>query len=182
MRNLKLDRRAGGAADPGAVTDSSETVGSTDAGPATTLRVETSSIVHDPQMLLAGPQGLEGYQLVVLGRDAEAFLSPAVLERLRTWISRDGGSLICYRGTPVAQVPADLARLMPVRWTPARESRFRVKLTDRGNDLSWLNPGQAAEDEVFNRMPSLATTAPADSSSPSRSCSPDPRPTRDLQS
>jgi hypothetical protein len=166
MRNLKLDRRSGGGSDPGVATGSSEIAGATEVAGATALRIETSSIVHDPQTLLSGPQGLDGYQLVVLGRDAEAFLSPAVLERLRTWISRDGGSLICYRGTPVAQVPADLARLMPVRWSPARESRFRVKLTDRGNDLSWLNPGQAAEDDVFNRMPSLATTAPAESPKP----------------
>ena len=52
-------------------------------------------------------------------------------------VMRDGGSLICYRGTPVAQVPADLARLMPVRWTPARETRFRTEaMTSRIAELA----------------------------------------------
>jgi hypothetical protein len=126
-------------------------------------RIESSSIVHDPQALLEGPEGLPKYQVVVLGRDAEAFLTPVVIDRLRTWISRDGGALICYRGSPVAQASSDLARLMPVRWTPARESRFRVKLTDRGSELSWLNP---ADDDVFSRLPSLATGAPAEKPHP----------------
>jgi hypothetical protein len=130
------------------------------------MRIEVSSILNDPQSLLEGPEGLTNYQLVVLGRDAEVYLSPKFLERLRTWISRDGGSLICYRGTPVAQVPAELARLMPVRWAPSRETRFRVKLTDRGNDLSWLSAVDSGDDDVFGRLPSLATAAPAEQPKP----------------
>ena len=35
---------------------------------------------------------------------------------------------------------AELARLMPVHWNQSRETRFRMKLTERGSDLSWLNP------------------------------------------
>jgi hypothetical protein len=168
MRNLKLERGSpgSGSASAGALSGGEGGPAPAEAGGARTLRVETSSIVRDPQTLLESSNGFAGYQLVVLGRDAEVFLSPAVLERLRTWISHDGGSLICYRGTPVAQVPADLSRLMPVRWSPARESRFRVKLTDRGSDLSWLNPGLPGDDEVFNRMPSLATAAPAENPKP----------------
>jgi hypothetical protein len=156
MRSLKLDR-------PGA-SGSATATERTGAGQA--LRVESSSIVRDPQALFEGPQGFDGYQLVVLGRDADVFLNAQVVERLRTWISRDGGSLICYRGSPVAQVPADLAKVMPVRWAPARETRFRVKLTERGSDLSWLNPGLAGEDDVLSRLPSLATAAPAERPKP----------------
>jgi hypothetical protein len=165
MRSLKLDRGDAAAADQ----TSGATGGDAPSAAASTahaMRVESSAIIRDPQGLLEGPQGLDSYQLVVLGRDAEVYLSPVVLERLRTWISRAGGSLICYRGTPVAQVPADLARLMPVRWAPAREARFRVKLTDRGNDLSWLNSGVPGDDDVFGRMPSLATAAPPERPKP----------------
>lgn len=169
-RSLKLDRGAPAQGAPDAPAQGTGTDGSgaapSAASPAHALRVESSSIIRDPQEFLEGPQGLAGYQLLVLGRDAEVFLNPQVLERLRTWISRDGGSLVCYRGSPVAQVSAELARLMPVRWTPARESRFRVKLTDRGNDLSWLNPGVPGEEDVFGRLPSLATAAPAERPKP----------------
>src|SRR5579872_2070622 len=160
MRSLRLDR-------------TTKTAAREDASPAApereaphVLRVESSSILHDPQELLEGAEGLSTYQLVVLGRDAEAFLNPQFLERLRTWISRDGGSLICYRGSPVAQVTADLARIMPVRWSPSRETRFRVKVTERGSDLSWLKPEESSADDVFGRLPSLATSAPAEEPKP----------------
>ena len=161
MRSLRLDRttrsaafeQAGNAALPG-----NEALH--------TLRVESSTILRDPLERLEGPEGLATYQLVVLGRDAEVYLTPHVLERLRTWISRDGGSLICYRGTPVAQVPAELARLMPVRWSHARETRFRMKLTERGSDLSWLKPADSGDEDYFSRLPSLATTAPAEQPKP----------------
>jgi hypothetical protein len=55
---------------------------------------------------------------------------------------------------------------MPVRWTPSRETRFRVKLTDRGSDLSWLNTGVPGDEEVFGFLPSLATAAPAERPKP----------------
>jgi hypothetical protein len=166
LRNIKLDRGASAAtagAGSGILTTSPTTGGGESLH---TIREESSSIVRDPHALLEGPQGLATYQLVVLGRDAEVFLTPALLERLRTWISRDGGSLICYRGTPVSQVPADLAKLMPVRWTQSRETRFRVKLTERGSDLSWLKPFESGDEEPFSRLPSLATAAPADQPKP----------------
>ena len=69
-----------------------------------TPRVESSSIVRDPQALLKG-QGLDSYQPLVLGRDAEVFMTSGVLDRLCTWISRDGGSLDLFPGTPVARYP-----------------------------------------------------------------------------
>jgi hypothetical protein len=162
MRQLKLDRSAG--VTPSGTESQGEAAPAE--GASRTLRAESSSIVRDPQALFESPQGFAGYQLVVLGRDAEVFLTPPVLERLRRWIAHDGGSLICYRGTPVAQVPAELSRLMPVRWAPARETRFRVKLTDLGSDMSWLNPGLPGSNEVFGRMPSLATAAPVESPKP----------------
>jgi hypothetical protein len=168
MRTLSLERGAEIVPSAGTARAEDGTEAGTleeDAASPSARRAETSSIVHDPQSLLEGSDGLPKYQVVVLGRDAEAFLTPAVLDRLRTWISRDGGSLICYRGSPVAQASSDLARIMPVRWTPARESRFRVRLTDRGNESGWLSPGDIEED-VFSRLPSLATAAPAEKPHP----------------
>jgi hypothetical protein len=161
MRSLRLDRTMRSAPrDPARSADAS------DGDASHTLRVESSSILRDPLERLEGPEGLATYQLVVLGRDAEVYLTPHVLERLRTWISRDGGSLICYRGTPVAQVPAELAKLMPVRWSHARETRFRMKLTERGSDLSWLKGPDAGDEDYYGRLPSLATTAPAEQPKP----------------
>lgn len=169
LRNLKLGAASASAGPEAAggslATSATDANRPTSAAEPHAMRVESSRIVRDPQALLASPQGLASYQLVVLGRDAEVFLTPNLVERLRTWISRDGGSLICYRGAPMAQVPAELAKLLPVRWTPSRETRFRMRLTERGSDLSWLNPAESEED-VFSRLPSLATAAPAEQPKP----------------
>jgi hypothetical protein len=51
-----------------------------------------------------------------------------------------------------------LARLMPVRWNPGSESRFRVQLTGRGQDLRWISPA-GQQGDVLARMPSLSTAA-----------------------
>src|SRR5262249_56497552 len=89
-------------------------------------------VVGDVAEGLGGDQGLRAYQVVVVGRDAEVFLSDPVLAQLRSWLVRDGGCLVCYRGQPVSQVSQRLGQLLPVRWSPAREARFRVSLTERG--------------------------------------------------
>ena len=81
--------------------------------------------------MLAGKDGLARYQIVVLGRDADVFLGEDSVSRLREWIVKDGGALVCYRGAPAAQLAQPLARLLPVRWSRSRESRFHVQFTER---------------------------------------------------
>ena len=97
-----------------------------------------------PANVLASAERLQQYQIVVLGREAEAFLTDAAVANLQNWVSQDGGALVCSRGSPTAQVNQRLARLLPVKWTPAREARFRMRLTDEGRDLHWLGDGAAA--------------------------------------
>jgi hypothetical protein len=115
---------------------------------------------------LARPAALKDYQVVVLGRDTEVFLSDAAVTNLQRWISREGGSLVCYRGAPTAQVNERLARLLPVKWTPGREMRFRMRLTDQGRDLQWLGGEGVGDDEGLAGMPTLASTAQLDRSKP----------------
>src|SRR5205085_433324 len=87
-----------------------------------------------------GPGGLGDFQVIVLGRDAEAFLTDEVQTQLRSWLVQRGGALVCYRGQPVAQLSQRLAQLLPVRWTPMREARIHWNLTERGRDMHWLPP------------------------------------------
>lgn len=121
-------------------------------------RSETSEVLQSLPPALAPAGELAQYQVVVLGRDAEAFLSEAVVERLRTWLGSGGGSLVCFRGAPVAKLNQQLARLMPVRWSPSPEARFRMQLTGRGQDLSWI-AAASHEADALARLPSLATAA-----------------------
>jgi hypothetical protein len=129
------------------------------ASPSEVERTESATIIDDPQLMLHSAGGLDAYQVIVLGRDAETFLTDQVLDDLRGWISRSGGSLVCFRGSPVANVSQRLGRMMPVHWKPGRESRFRVHLTDRGQNLPWLSTSSEAESNVLPRLPSLATEA-----------------------
>jgi hypothetical protein len=105
-------------------------------------------------------EGLRSYQIIVLGRDAELFLNDSVSAQLRAWVFRDGGCLVCSRGQPTAQVNQALGQMLPVRWTPTRESRFLMTLTERGRDMRWIHSlGAESESDAFSRLPTLATSA-----------------------
>jgi hypothetical protein len=109
--------------------------------------------------LLMRPDALSTFQIVVLGRSTEPFLTDEVLIRLRKWLQAGDGSLVCFRGPPAAQINERLGALMPVRWSPGRESRFRVQLTDSGRSLRWLPEAANLEEDVLAQLPSLAASA-----------------------
>ncbi len=151
---LSVDRArpAGPPAGPGPAS------GPVDDAPAPRMR--SWRVVNDGGVVLAGPEGLKGYQVVVVGRDAEPFLSEAGLENLRDWIAHEGGALVCSRGCPVAEVNQRLAKLLPVEWLPAGETRFHLQLTDQGRDFSWLSVGGAGEDAAeLPDLPALVMAA-----------------------
>ncbi|QDT41958.1 hypothetical protein Pan241w_20380 [Gimesia alba] len=133
--------------------------GNPDSPAADIQRTESSTVLSDPHALLNDVKQISQYQVIVLGRDSECFLSEALVERLKNWVSRDGGSLVCYRGSPVASVSQELAQMLPVRWSPTRESRFRMSLTDRGANLNWLVPSAESDQSMLNQLPSLTTHA-----------------------
>lgn len=126
-------------------------------------RAERWTVLPDGGDLLGDAKALEDYQIVVLGRDTDVFLSDAALERLRHWIARQGGALVCSRGAPASRLSEKLAQILPVQWTQGTESRFRMVLTERGQDVRWIGDVEASEQQgVFARMPSLATDARAE--------------------
>jgi hypothetical protein len=145
---------------------SSKVPAGTESGSLAANRVDTSEVLAEPFSFLNGPDGLAACQVVVLGRDAEVFLNEKVLERLRHWVSHDGGSLVCYRGSPVARANQELAKMLPVRWTPARESRFRLRLTERGQETDWLASARIGDDGAFEKLPSLATVSSSENPKP----------------
>ncbi len=137
--------------------DSSEGADAT-GGDGGELRGERWTIHRDLDELLSGSPGFAAYQIILLGRDAETFLSEARTSQLKKWLVEDNGSLVCFRGSPATQVSQQLAELMPVRWTPTRESRFRVRLTETGRLVQWL-PVQDGDQDVLVQLPTLATVA-----------------------
>ena len=99
---------------------------------------------------------LEKYRLVILGRDADVYLTEAAIENLRDWISKSGGCLLCARGAPTDTISGKLAELLPVRWTPGMESRFRARVSPHGLDSSVFDPLLADGVDPLGSLPSLA--------------------------
>ena len=67
------------------------------------------------------PRPWRPIKIVILGRNAEVFLTDDALAKLRKWLTEGEGSLVCFRGPPASQIGQRLGELMPVRWTPAAE-------------------------------------------------------------
>ena len=114
-------------------------------------------IVPDPTSVLGRSESLRRYQIIVLGRDAEAYLDETTLARLRDWVAVDGGSIVCARGAPQSTLSAKLGRMLPVRWTDAVERRTRVNLTPGSDDEGWL--AVTSDSDPLTSMPSLITAS-----------------------
>ncbi len=81
-------------------------------------------IVPDVAEMFADPAWLNSFQIVCLGRDAESYLTDDVLAKMKRWLANDGGSLVCFRGTPTVQVGQRLGPLLPVRTAPPARRGF----------------------------------------------------------
>jgi len=119
---------------------------------------EQWAIEKDAGKFLSDADALATYQIVILGRNSEAFLTDDALAKLRKWLTESEGSLVCFRGPPASQISQRLGDLMPLRWTPAAESRFSIELTDAGQALRWL-PVSGDGKSQLAELPSLATAA-----------------------
>ena len=128
---------------------------------------EAWRVLHNGAEVLADAKVLGTFQVLVLGRDSETFLSEAALDNVRNWVASDSGALVCYRGQPMAQVNERLERLLPVQWKTSRETRFRMTLTDRGRDLRWFeSQSSGASSEALPQLPALATSSAAEQPKP----------------
>ncbi len=120
---------------------------------------EKVRIVSDVGALLTDPARLREFQIVVLGRDAEVFLTTSALANVKQWVAETGGTLLCARGKPMQIISERLDPLMPVRWVEGSEERLRVRLTPFGQSLRWFPRASAGtEGSPAERMPSLATS------------------------
>ncbi|UUO04357.1 hypothetical protein M4951_13235 [Blastopirellula sp. J2-11] len=112
--------------------------------------------------VLSDPEFLSQFQIILLGRSTEAYLTDETLRQLKNWLTTSEGTLVCFRGAPASQLNQQLDALMPIEWSPDRESHFRLALTDMGQSAQWLpEMGQKLE-----LLPSLAVSAKPDDVKP----------------
>ena len=119
------------------------------------VKADDWTIETDAAQFLTEEDRLAPYQIVVLGRDADVFLSETALVRLKKWLTAGTGSLVCFRGSPTSQINERLGQLLPVRWEPPQEARFRLQMTPAGQALRWLTASDEVDDPLQG-MPSLA--------------------------
>ncbi len=113
-------------------------------------------IEEDLPSPLESPELLDEFRLVILGRDADSFLTENAIEVLRDWISQRGGCLLCSRGAPADQVSSKLAEILPVRWSAGSESRYRAKVSRHGMDASIFDSLLSDGNDPLSSLPSLA--------------------------
>jgi hypothetical protein len=123
--------------------------------PKTTADWEIQTDVASP---LESMDTLSKYSIVILGRDADAFLTEKGVENLRHWISASGGCLMCARGAPANEVVSKLAEILPIRWTAAAEARFRTTVSRYGYDAAVFDPLMPDGSDPLKELPSLSSS------------------------
>lgn len=127
---------------------------------------ESWRVIPDGPGVIADAGRLGTFQVLVLGRDSETFLTDQAIDNVRQWVASDSGALVCCRGQPMARSDERFDRLLPVQWHTSRESRFRITLTERGRDLHWFDAPGAGHGESLPSLPALATTTPGEQPKP----------------
>lgn len=155
-----LERRISLASPPKNTTDGQEAadgeVAEKGANNTIAPQAENQWEIHaDARSFLADKQRLAGFQIVVLGRNTESFLTDEAVVELRRWVQSGEGSLVCFRGPPTSQISQRLGAMLPVRWSVAGESHYRAEFTETGEALNWL-PEEAGR---LSSLPSLAASS-----------------------
>lgn len=135
-------------------TDHAKMVDASDGAPANTDDA-VWKVIESGKSDWNDPEKLKQFRVVVLGRSTDAFLDEQSIERLRHWISFEGGALVCSRGQPTSQIQKRLSQLLPVRWGQGDEQRARGQLTSVGRSAALVQEESAGSDPIA-MLPSLA--------------------------
>lgn len=99
---------------------------------------------------------LSRFDLVVFGKNIDAFLTPARLEILRAYVRDRGGAVLFARGKPVTGTLPGLDALEPVTWSNASISEFRLRPVADGEAAGLFGEALPAPDaSVWNLLPTL---------------------------
>jgi hypothetical protein len=98
---------------------------------------------------------MNSYDVIILGRGAEAFFDGQTEGLLSDFVFR-GGNLICARGKPYGGRFQPLAKLEPVAWSSGTVPAVKIRPTDAGRDNPIFDLGSAGTlDELLERVPAL---------------------------
>jgi hypothetical protein len=99
---------------------------------------------------------MNAFDVIVLGREAEAFFDNNTESLLTDFVSKRGGSLVFARGKPYGGRFQSLAKFEPVAWGDGTVSGVKLRPTESGKDNPIFDLGTAGTlDELLERLPAL---------------------------
>jgi hypothetical protein len=100
-------------------------------------------------------QHMDSFDIIILGRGAEAFFDPKTETLLGDFVAH-GGSLVFARGKPYGGRFQPLAKLEPVAWGAGTTAAGRLRPTEAGRDNPIFDLGASGTlDELLERLPAL---------------------------
>lgn len=122
--------------------------------------LDTAGELASESVLKSFPEDLESigkYDLVVVGKGFEYFLTPERLAVLNQFVRERGGGLVFARGKPYTGRVPELEPLEPVAWEREWSGEFRWQPTESGEDAGLFGDRLPAKaDPIWAKLPPLA--------------------------
>ncbi|HUR56805.1 MAG TPA: hypothetical protein VM029_03790, partial [Opitutaceae bacterium] len=99
---------------------------------------------------------MNAFDVIVLGRGAEAFFDATTEALLTDFVAKRGGTVVFARGKPYGGRFQPLAKFEPVAWGPGAAASVRLRPTEAGRENPIFDLGAAGTiEELLERMPVL---------------------------
>jgi hypothetical protein len=99
---------------------------------------------------------MNGFDVIILGREAEAFFDHQTEPLLTDFLAHRGGSLVFARGKPYGGRFQSLAKFEPIAWGSGTVNGVKLRATEPGRDNPIFDLGAAGTlDELLERLPAL---------------------------
>jgi len=123
------------------------------------FRIDSGSDNNEESTTAIFPETLDElsrYDLIVFGKNADAFLTPSRLEALRTYVRDRGGAVLFARGKPVTGNLPGLDALEPVTWGAPSSDEFRFRPAADGEAAGLFGEALPPPDaSVWSQLPML---------------------------
>lgn len=117
---------------------------------------DTQALRETEEAFPASDAEMVRYDLVVIGKGADAFLTPERIERLGRFVRDRGGALLYSRGKPSASDLAGLAALQPGRWGEPANAEYTLLPTAEGEETGLFGDGLPGKgNALWSRLPPL---------------------------
>jgi hypothetical protein len=103
----------------------------------------------------SSPGDLSQYDILILGRNADALFTPGTVNHLRDFVMKQGGALILARGRPYERMSEAFASLEPITWGDSAIRGFRYHVTAAGEETPIFKFDGSPGQPIINRLPSL---------------------------